>query len=163
MMPTDEYEKYERTCKKIRAENATLLSDFEQWLAKKGLAENTIRQHIEKVELYVNTFLLYEEVVPAKDGVSQISMFLGYWFIRKVMWSIPNSIKQNAASLKKFYTFMHEQGQIKAGELQYLKETIKEEMPEWIGTVDLTNPSDRITRLQWSSLNTVFSGNAAGH
>ena len=142
MMPTDEYEKYERACKKIRAVNATLLADFEQWLTEKGLAKNTIRQHVENVELYVNTFLLYEEAVPAKDGASRISMFLGYWFIRKAMWSSPSSIKQNAASLKKFYTFMHEQGQIKADELQYLKETIKEEMPEWAGRVERHDDPD---------------------
>ncbi len=29
--------------------------------------------------------------------------------------------------------------------------------------VDVANPPDRMTCLQWSSLNTVFSGNAAGH
>jgi hypothetical protein len=37
-------------------------------------------------------------------------MFLGYWFIKKAMWAKQSAIKSNAASLKKFYTFMHEKG-----------------------------------------------------
>ncbi len=32
-------------------------------------------------------------------------LFLGYWFIKKAMWSSPVQIKSNAASLKKFFTF----------------------------------------------------------
>ncbi|MEM7757122.1 MAG: recombinase, partial [Cyanobacteria bacterium P01_A01_bin.40] len=45
-------------------------------------------------------------------------------------------IKSNAASLKKFYTFLHQKGLIDSSELNQLKETIKEEMPEWIATME---------------------------
>jgi len=135
-MPLTEYEEYEQAGAKIKEENAKLLADFEQWLLGKGLAEKTIHQHVENAEFYINTFLLYEDAIPAKEGASSISMFLGYWFIRKAMWASPASIKQNAASLKKFYTFMHGQGHIDADDLQYLKKTIKEEMPEWLATVE---------------------------
>lgn len=147
-MPDKEYQKYERACKKIRSENAKLLADFEQWLSGKGLAKKTAQRHRENVDFYINEFLLYEAAVPAKEGASHISMFLGYWFIRKAMWASPASIKQNASSLKKFYTFMREQGRISADELQDLKETIKEEMPEWVGTIeryddpDITDPEE---------------------
>ena len=40
------------------------------------------------------------------------------------------------ASLKKFYTFMHEQGLIDADDLQNIKDTIKEEMSDWLATLD---------------------------
>ena len=147
-MPTDEYEKYERACKNIRAANATLLADFEQWLSEKGLVEKTIERHVGNVEFYLNTFLLYSDAVPAKKGASELSSFLGDWFIRKAMWASPSAIKQVAASLKKFYSFMHEQGKISADELQDLKETVKEEMPEWLATLgryddpDITDPME---------------------
>ena len=100
------------------------------------------------MDFYINTFLLYEDAIPASEGASRLSMFLGYWFIRKAGWASPASIKQNASSLKKFYTFMHEQGHIDTDDLQDLKETIKEEMPEWVGTVeryddpDITDPEE---------------------
>jgi site-specific recombinase XerD len=63
-------------------------------------------------------------------------MFLGYWFIKKAMWASKASIKSNAASLKKFYTYLYERGSIEKEDLASLKETIKEEMPEWIATLE---------------------------
>jgi len=143
-MSDKEYEKYERACKKIRKENAKLLADFEQWLSEKSLAEKTVRRHVENVEFYIDTFLLNEDAIPAKEGIGHISMFLGYWFIRKAMWASPGAIRENAASLKKFYVFMHEQGHVDADDLQDLKETIKEEMPEWMGTVERYDDPDII-------------------
>jgi len=147
-MPDNEYQKYERACKRIEKNNAKLLEQFDQWLSAKGLSEKTVRRHVENADFYINAFLLYEDAIPAKDGASHISMFLGYWFIRKAMWASPRAIRENAASLKKFYTFMWEQGQIDRDELQDLKETIKEEMPEWVGTIeryddpDITDPEE---------------------
>ncbi len=147
-MPEDEYQKYEQACKRIKKDNAKLLEQFDQWLSEKGLADKTVRRHVENAEFYINTFLLNEDAIPAKEGASQISMFLGYWFIRKAMWASPSAIRESAASLKKFYTFMQEQGEVSAEALQDLKETIKEEMPEWVGTVeryddpDITDPEE---------------------
>lgn len=63
-------------------------------------------------------------------------MFLGYWFIKKAMWASQSSIKGNAASLRKFYTFMYEKGLIDKDALADLKETIKEGLPEWLATLE---------------------------
>ena len=135
-MSDDSYEKYERACQSIKKENDKLLDDFDQWLAEKGLSEKTIRRHLDNIGFYINSFLLSDDAIPAKQGASDVSMFLGYWFIRKAMWASPTSIRENAASLKKFYGFMHDRGHIDAEELQDLKQTIKDGMPGWIATVD---------------------------
>jgi site-specific recombinase XerD len=62
-------------------------------------------------------------------------MFLGYWFIKKAMWASKSSIKSNATSLTKFYTFLLYKGLIDQDDLNELKATIKEEMPEWLETL----------------------------
>ncbi len=140
------YKEYEQACATIRKDNAELLTKFKQWLTQRGLATKTIQRHLENVDFYLNTFLLHEDAISAREGVGHISMFLGFWFIRKALWASPGSIRQNATSLKKFYTFMHEQGQLDADDLQELKHTIKEEMPEWLATLgryddpDITDP-----------------------
>ena len=147
-MPDDEYQKYEQACKQIKKDNEKLLEQFDQWLSGKGLAEKTVRRHVGNAEFYINSFLLYEDAIAAKEGASQVSMFLGYWFIRKAMWASPNAIRENAASLKKFYTFMQEQGKVSAEALQDLKETVKEEMPGWVERLeryddpDITDPEE---------------------
>jgi len=132
----DYYRKYEIECERIRQENAQLLDEFDLWLQKKQLTENTVRKHVQNIDFYINEFLLYEDAIEAKKGVLQVGMFLGYWFIRKAMWASVNQIKSNAASLKKFYTFMYEKGHIKQEDLDDLNITIKEEMPNWIATME---------------------------
>ncbi|MBI4768931.1 MAG: recombinase [Chloroflexi bacterium] len=132
----DEYEKYEIECRRIRASNKELLDDFTKWLQDSNLAAGTIDNHIGNIEFYINEFLLYEDAINPEDGIHEISMFLGYWFIKKAMWASATAIKSNAASLKKFYTFLHERGKVSKEDLGFLKERIKEEMPEWIATLE---------------------------
>ncbi len=122
---TDDYEKYERACKRIRKDNAKLLYASDQWLAAKGLSEKTIEQHVRNVAFYINVCLLYSDAVPAKEGASKVWSFFGDWFIRKTLWASQNSMRQIGVSLKKFYTFMHEQGHIDADDLADLKETLQ--------------------------------------
>ena len=131
----DDYEKYEEDCKKIRKANERLLNAFEVWLKSSGLSKKTVDNHISNIDFYVNEFLLYEDATEAQDGVDAVGMFLGYWFIKKAMWASQSSIKGNAASLKKFYTFMYEKDLIDKEALADLKQTIKEDMPEWLATV----------------------------
>ncbi|MCW8799415.1 MAG: phage integrase SAM-like domain-containing protein [Desulfobacter sp.] len=131
----DDYEKYEKDCKKIRKVNESLLNEFGMWLKSSGLSEKTINNHLSNIDFYVNEYLLYEDATKAKDGVDDVDMFLGYWFIKKAMWASQSSIKGNATSLKKFYTFMHEKGLIDKEDLIDLKQTIKENMPEWLATL----------------------------
>lgn len=131
-MSEGSYKKYEADCVRIHRENATLLNDFERWLKKKSLTEKTVSAHIGNVEFYVNQYLLYSDIIPAADGAVHISGFLGSWFIRKALWANRSSIRANAASLKKFYTFMVERGLTSPEDLEILQEDIREEMPEWM-------------------------------
>ncbi len=132
----DDYEKYEEDCKEIRESNARLLKEFGSWLILSGLSEKTIKNHISNIDFYINEYLLYEEAIEVVNGVNKVSMFLGYWFIKKVMWASKASIKSNAASLKKFYTFVNEKGLIDKEDLNDLMKMIKEEMPEWLEELD---------------------------
>ncbi len=131
-----DYEQYEAECERIRESNEVLLGDFKDWLRDSGLADKTIDKHVENVDFYINEFLLYDDVVEPQDGADEVGMFLGYWFIRKAMWASESSIRSNAASLKKFYTFLHERGMVEEDDLDLLKEEIKEEMPEWLETLE---------------------------
>lgn len=132
---TDNYEEYKRACQKIQKKNKAILYEFETWIRAKGVSKATVEKHRYNIDFYVNEFLLYEEAMSAEDGVSEVGMFLGYWFIRKAMWANQSSIKSNAASLKKFYQFMYEQGRIDKGQFDELKVQIKEDMPEWLETL----------------------------
>jgi hypothetical protein len=131
----DDYEDYEKGCKLVRRENSELLADFSDWLQMTGLSESTVKKHLDNISFFVNEFLLYEGVKTAAEGIIEVGYFLGFWFIRKAMWSSPAAIKANAASLKKFYHFMFEEGLVTVAELELLKDTIKGELPDWLETM----------------------------
>jgi site-specific recombinase XerD len=136
------YEQYEKECKKIRNENEKILIDFGKWLSDKNLSQKTKDKHRSNVDFYINEYLLYEDAIEAADGVSRIGMFLGYWFIRKAMWVSKTSIKESAASLKHFYQFMLERGKISEESLERLKERIRDDMPEWLATLERYDDPD---------------------
>ncbi len=137
-----DYKEYEKECKRIRKDNEKLISNFGKWLLGKGLSQKTIEKHCSNVDFYINEFLLYEDAVEASDGYHEIGMFLGYWFIKKAMWANKSAIKENAASLKKFYQFMLESEKITTEDFSFLKDTIKEEMPEWLAIMDRYDDPD---------------------
>ncbi len=130
-----EYEEYERKCSLIREENMELLDSFESWIRSKGVSEATAKKHRENIDFYINEFLLYEGPKHASESVDEVGMFLGYWFIRKAMWANEASVKTNATSLKKFYDFMLERGEVDPEAVKDMKERIKEDLPEWVATM----------------------------
>ncbi|AOF49212.1 putative uncharacterized protein [Tetragenococcus halophilus subsp. halophilus] len=121
----------EANVEEIKKQNKQLLDEFEQELIDKKLSAKTIYKHVNNIDFYINTFLLYDEFVEAKKGTLFIGEFLGYWFIKKAMWSSVKQINENATSLKKFYTFLYKRGDIRKETLDSLKERIKLEKPQW--------------------------------
>lgn len=134
-MATD-YHSHEEACREIRRENDALLEEWVAWLRAKGLSDQTVAKHTENINFYVNHFLLYEDATRAAEGAHQVGTFLGYWFIRKAMWATKASIRSNATSLKKFYQFMYERGAICREELTDMRVRIKEDLPEWLATLE---------------------------
>lgn len=126
-----DYEEYERECDKIRQTNEELLALFEEELQDSGLSAKTVRRHLSNAEFYINEYLLREEPRPMEDGITELDMFLGFFFIRKCMWSTPGTIKSTAASIKKFYKCMLNHGKISKDDYAYLCDDIKENMKQW--------------------------------
>lgn len=126
-----DYEEYERECDKIRQTNEELLALFEEELQDSGLSAKTVRRHLSNAEFYINEYLLREEPRPMEDGITELDMFLGFFFIRKCMWSTLGTIKSTAASIKKFYKCMLNHGKISKDDYAYLCDDIKENMEQW--------------------------------
>lgn len=116
----------------IQNANRTYLEIFEKWLQDKGLSKKTIDNHLFNAKFYINDFLYgyFEEDVI--QGCYEVNRFLGDWFIRKAIWSSCDHIKGNAASFKKFYACMLENGVINQKDYDALCEDIKDNMPVWL-------------------------------
>ncbi len=125
------YEEYEKLCDIEINKNDKYLEMFEAYLREKGYSEATVSRHLRNVNFYIDIFLLYSDIIPMEKGPEEISMFLGYYFIRKCGWSTPETIKSNAASLKKFYRLMADKGYISERSYDDMVFIIKDEMPQW--------------------------------
>lgn len=126
------YEDLEKECDTLREANKKILLQFRKYLAEKKLSKKTIKKHHGNVDFFINEFLLYEEPLGPEEGVERIDYFLGYWFGRKALWATVTSVKENIASLKRFYTFMCDVGRISEEALADMKAEIKESKGEWI-------------------------------
>lgn len=124
-----DYNEYEAKCKEIRKYNDELLDLFASDLS--NLSSKTIRRHLSNVNFYINDYLLLEDALTFEYGTGRIDMFLGNFFIRKCMWSTPETIKSTAASIKKFYKCMLKHGKIDQDDYDYLCNEIKDLMPQW--------------------------------
>ena len=128
-------DQYEAECKKRKTDNRKYLKEFTRYLENKKLSKKTIDKHIGNIDFYINTFLLYKSPQKAAEGVHQVDYFLGFWFIRKALWATPSSIKEYIVSLKLFYSYMNETGEVSDKELTDMLDEIKECKGEWIETV----------------------------
>ena len=130
----ENYKLYEQNLEKNNKRNEKFLKIFENWLNDQKLAKKTIRKHLNNIDLYINYYLNYYEVISMEDGVNMVYSFLNDWFIRKCLWSSVTSLKETAASIKKFYQCMSEKGYIRNEDYKSLCRKIKVHMDEFIDT-----------------------------
>lgn len=135
-MNDEEYKEWEENVEKAEKKNEKILSDFEKWLKNKDLRPKTIKNHRGNIDFYINSYLLYYEIITAENGVMKIDEFLSDFFIRKTAWASKNAIKEYIASFKKFYTFLNEIGKVSNDDLAEMKDLIKDEKEDWIDEVD---------------------------
>lgn len=138
----EEIDEYEEECEKIIDENQKYLEMFADYLEGEGLADKTIKRHLKHVEFYINEFLCDYEPHSLDAGCYQVDAFLGDWFIRKAMWSSVETIKENCASLKKFYKLMLENDVISKDDYKELTRQIKENKEVWLENVETYNNGD---------------------
>ena len=71
----------------ILQQNSSYLHLFEADL--QGLAPKTIKRHLQNVDFFLNTYLLFDEAHPLsmQDGVNSIDDFLGYFLEEKTYFT----------------------------------------------------------------------------
>ncbi len=97
---------------------------------------------MDNADLYLNQFLISEHIETMENGTWKIGSFLGYYYIRKCLWSTPANIKTTAASIKKFYKSMLDHGKIQKKDYAILCDEIKADMDEWCRGCAMYNDPD---------------------
>ena len=127
---------YGRKIDENRKRNEKYINEFENWLIEKGFVEKTIIKHVNNVDLYINEYLNYYDIIKAEDGINFIYSFLGGWFIEKCSWSSKTSLQEIATSIKKFYQYMSENNYVKVDDYKAMCNFIKENMDKFLRELD---------------------------
>ena len=132
----EDYKDWEKKVEENKKRNEKFIKEFDSWLNEKGLVKKTIRKHLNNASLYINVYLNYYDVSKMEDGVHYVHGFLDGWFIEKCLWSSRNSLKETAASIKKFYECMSEKEYVKQEDYRKLCREIKDNMDEYLEQMD---------------------------
>ena len=133
---------YEKKFEDNIKRNEKYLKEFKKWLTEKGLADKTISKHLNNARLFIDDYLSHYEITKAEDGLSDVFSFLNGWFIEKCIWSTRNSLKDTAASLKKFYQYMSENNYVDSSHYKKTFDFVKYNMDELLESVDKYNNFD---------------------
>lgn len=120
-----EFAEYEKKCAIIREENTEYLQLFEA--ALRGLAPKTIKRHLQNIDFFLNTYLLFDESNPLtmEEGVTAIDDFLGYFLEFKTYFT--DSTKRSfVTSLRKFYKSMLAHGKITPEQYEDVVESLQD-------------------------------------
>ena len=127
---------YEEELKKNEKRNEKFLKEFSEWLDSKNLSPKTKKNHLGNVEFYLNDYLNYYEVTKMEEGIFEVFGYLNGWFIEKCAFASRTSIKENAASIKKFYQCMSEKEYVKVQDYKKLCMILRESMDEFFDNLD---------------------------
>lgn len=95
---------FDTLCEKEIIKNEEHLIKFKEYMANKGLSESIMEKYSDKMDDYLNGFLLHREIISAKDGIKHVSDFFESWYPRFLIPTkdLTNSFK---CSIKEFYEF----------------------------------------------------------
>lgn len=121
-------EDFEKRVKENKKRNKKFMKEFNEYLKEKKLTDKTIKKHLSNVDIFINDYLNYYDVETPEEGINSVYSFLDGWFIEKCMWATVYTIKETAASIKKFYAYMSEKGYVKEEDYKFLCEELRDNM-----------------------------------
>lgn len=127
---------YDEEFKRVEENNNKLLLIFENSL--KGLADKTIKNHLTNASLFLNDYFYREGLENPQEGAEYIDSFFDF-FVRKCLWSSPYTVKQLAASIKKFYKCMYQNKIVDSDALDEVLTAISWGLEEWMEDSDISS------------------------
>jgi site-specific recombinase XerD len=127
---------YDAQVQAIQSYNRPILDGFRAWLEQAGLAEKTIKNHVDNIDFFTH-YLVYNDPLEKLDEAdgSDVRMFLTDWFPRKALWASVTSVKSYVASFKKFFQWMGETGRVSLEIVADVLATLKEGRDEFLEAV----------------------------
>lgn len=126
----------------MRRRNDGYLREYENWLFEVGHVRIDVAQRVTDVSTFLNFFCVEHEGIEMREGAGEVGRYLGNLFIRRVMWSTPDTIRTTAGSIKEFYRCMHAYGHVEKHEVDFVLREIKDNIDGWCLRCEQYNDPD---------------------
>ena len=113
------------------ARNESLLREFSDWLENKGISQKTIDKHLVNVRIFLDEYLLIEDVESLEDAVIYVNDYMGRYLIERQSWNCGKNVRESITSLKKFFRAMLELGEVDDISYAAFLEDIRWESDGW--------------------------------
>ena len=120
------FEEFDQVADEVRKNNEYLLEAFKDYLAAENLSEKTIKKYASYVDDYINLYLLYSRIITPVSNEGNLTDYLGYWASGKMIWTSLDGLRKSSTSLRKFYKFLVQVGEITEEQFKQVNESIKE-------------------------------------
>ncbi len=134
---------YEELCADMRAVNEQYFDLYIRDLSKTRISRAKVNQYLGDVDVFLNDYLLRYSIHTMVEGPRMIADYLGDFFIKKLPWSTPASIKTTATSLKKFYECMLRHGKIPQADYDFLCSEIRKNLAKWCKFCEAYNTPEK--------------------
>lgn len=122
-----DYQIFTKYCMKIRENNSLVFEQFGRYLFEYcHLSLEEVDQHLDLVEVFLDEFLLIDTISSPFSNYNDIAFFINHWYIHYSYWSNKETVRQSGASLKLFYHFLAQAGEISANQLNDILEYIQD-------------------------------------
>ncbi len=125
--------------------NDAIIKEFEQSMKTSGLVKKTIRNHIQNVDLFVNDYMLIEEI-EFENWHDEIDEFFE-WAIRKNVVISQSSLRQFVSSIRKFYKFLFDTRKIDIKTSKKVNSVLREGVTDW--SISVQQFEDELLADEW--------------
>ena len=127
---------YDKEVEKINTYNKPILNEFAAWLKKTGLAQKTIKTHVENMDFFAEYLTYYEPLYALDEAdAGDVASFLLDWYPRKAMWASVSHTKSHMATFRKFFKFMSESNRIDKVVEDEVRQVLKDEKDAFLEAV----------------------------
>jgi hypothetical protein len=133
-MDVNQFHEWEQEVNLNSAKNESFLMEFANWLSAQNIMDSKISNHLVNVHVFANTFLVQDQVISLKDGISHISEYFSDFFIQNAPIANEETLTQNTESLLLFYQFLLERNIILNNDFDTVNQEIKQNKTAWIET-----------------------------
>jgi len=136
-MDVDQFFQWELKVEANKEQNFKILEAFEKWLLEDQEIQKECESHLINAHVFINTFLITDDVVPIEEGFKLVGLYFGDYFIQNAPIANSETLLQNLKSIELLYTYLNAVTLVSDQDHAELTNTITMGKQSWLERCDI--------------------------